>query len=86
MFIVSKLIVVENKTEIIKVVESSDEFDSLIAYSALITDALKNKDYYSIKNISKDRVEVYYKSMFGNILDLVYELHEMEDEKTDDVN
>ena len=84
MFIVTKLIVLENRTEIIKVVDSSEEFDDLIAYSALITDALKNKDNYSIKNIDKNRVEVYHKSIFGNTLELCYELHEIDDEKTEE--
>lgn len=80
MFIVTKLSVLENITEVIKVVDASEEFDNLKAYSALITDALKNSESYSIKNISKSRVEVYYKSFFGSVLEFVYQLHEIDDE------
>lgn len=84
MFIVTKLNVFDNTTQVIKVVDDGEEVDKLIAYEALLQDALKNTDHYSIKNINGERVEVYIKSMFGSYLNLVYELHEIKDEDEDE--
>jgi len=84
MFIVTKLSVLERTTEIIKVQDDGEDIDKLIAYDALLQHALQNKENYSIKNISESRVEVYSKSLFGNYLDVVYQLHEIDSEKTEE--
>ena len=78
MFIVTRLNVYNNIVNVIKVVEFDDyTIDKLIAYDALIKDALENKNEYSIKNISGERVEVYNKTWTGTHLLYVYELHEV---------
>jgi len=84
MYIVTKLKVLEHTTEIIKVQDDGEDIDKLIAYDALLQHALQNKENYSIKNISESRVEVYSKSIFGNYLDVVYQLHEIDSEKTEE--
>jgi len=86
MFIVSKIDIYENKCTIIKVVEEGTDFDKLIAYDSLLKDALDNKERYSVKNVSGERLEVYTKGTFGNYLAYVYELHEVNEDDEEDEN
>lgn len=80
MFIVSKNLIESHNVEIIKVI-NEDENDALKAYSALITDALKEySDTHSIKNISDTRVEVFNKGLLGSYLVCVYTLHKIDND------
>ena len=77
MYIVTKLHVELNNTEIVDVVENLNDVSYMIAYESLLEDVLKyDVDNYSIKSISKDRMEVFKKSLFGNYLAFVYQIHD----------
>ena len=88
MYIVSKLICDTNDVEIIEVVdEIAKDMGLLVAFDSLIDDALQyDVKEHSIKNIAKNRVEVYYKGTFGNTLKYVYQIHatHYDDEKTEE--
>lgn len=77
MFIVTKLICDDNSVEIIETVdEIKKDMGYLVAYDSMINDALQyDVNEHSIKNITKDRVEISYRGSFGNSLKYVYQIH-----------
>ena len=91
MYIVTKLYVEMNKTEIIDVVENLNDVSYMVAYEALLEDVLKYPVMSnSIKSVSKDRIEVYMRTYFGNYLRFVYQIHDTglkameDDDKTEE--
>ena len=91
MFVVVKLHVEMNKTEIIDIVENMNDVSYMVAYEALLEDVLTYPvDSNSIKSVSKDRVEVYKRIVFGNYLAYVYQIHDTglkamdDDDKTEE--
>ena len=77
MYIVTKLNIITNTVDIIRVVDDGHENDNLIGYDALLKDALEVADGSSVKNISDKRLEIYSKGIFGQYLAFVYQLHEI---------
>ena len=85
MFIVTKLIVIDNKIDIVKVVDDDLDFDRLVAYDSMIKNALEAGENCSVKNVSDSRIEIYIKGVFGSYLGYVYTLHEIEDDDDEEV-
>ena len=85
MFIVSKEYIETNEVDIIEVVDQvTKSMGHLISHDSMIGDALQyDIKCHSIKNISKDRIEVYYRGSFGNILKYVYQIHRTHEIETE---
>ena len=89
MFIVTKLTCESNDVEIIETVdEIKADMGYLVAYDSMIEDALQyDVVQHSIKNITKNRVEIYWRGSFGNTLKYVYQIHithQTDDDKTEE--
>ena len=81
MIIVVKIDVVKSESSIVDIIEGVHELDVIRGYHALLKDTLElDRAYYSIKNISKTRTEVYKKCVTGSYLEYVYEIHESKEE------
>ena len=92
-FIVTKMICETHEVEIIEVVDevSRSEMGFMIAYDSMLDDALQyDVKLHSIKNVTKTRVEIFYRGAFGNSLKYVYQIHvthqkgEVDEDKTDE--
>ena len=84
MIIVVKIDVAKSTSHIVDIIEGEHELDEIRGYQALLTDSMKlDRDYYSIKNISKKRTEVYRKTITGSYLEYVYEIHTSKEEIED---
>ena len=83
MFIVSKVDIIENSIDIVKVVNDNLDYEKLVAYDAMIQDALKCNSY-SVKNINENRIEIYIKGLLGSYLKYIYTLHEIDEDKTEE--
>lgn len=81
MFIVTKMLCESGDVEIVEVVdEVQRDMGFLIAYDAMLGDALQYDVVdHSIKNKSRNRVEVYWRGSFGNSLRYVYQIHTTHD-------
>ena len=81
MIIVVKIDVVKSESSIVDIIDGVHELDIIRGYHSLLQDTLElDRAYYSIKNISKIRTEVYKKNMIGqSYLEYVYEIHESKD-------
>jgi hypothetical protein len=77
MFIVTKQICDSDEVEIVEVVdEIQRDMGFLVAYEAMLEDALQYDVVdHSIKNKSKNRMEVYWRGAFGNSLRYCYQIH-----------
>ena len=76
-YVVTKLYVEQHKTEIIDIVDNADEDSYMRAYNSLLEDVLQFPvDSNSIKSVSRDRVEVHKRGMFGSSLACVYQIHD----------
>ena len=92
MFIVTKEIVDTHEVEIIEVVdEITRDMGFMIAYDSMLDDALQyDVKLHSIKNVTKTRVEIFYRGAFGNYLKCVYQIHvthqkgEVDEDKTEE--
>ena len=90
MFVVTKEIVDSHEVEIIEVVdEITRDMGFLVAYNSMLDDALQyDVQDHSIKSISKNRVEIYWRGTFGNSLRYVYQIHAthggIDDDKTEE--
>jgi uncharacterized protein YifN (PemK superfamily) len=81
-YIVVKVYTETNETEIIEVVYTDESRSHLVAHDALINDALQyDINCHSIKNVSRNRIEVFKKTYFGNWLAYVYTIHDTEEEE-----
>lgn len=79
MFIVTKLNTQSNEVEIIDVGKGGDTYSFHVAYMALLDDCnqyIKEPQKYSVKNISKARIEITIKNLFTSYLGYVYEIHD----------
>lgn len=82
MFIVTKFSTFKNSVSIIDVGEESGAFSFHVAYMALINDCdeyIKEPLKYSVKNISKNRIEVTIKGILSNYLGFIYEIHDTDE-------
>lgn len=80
MFIISKLDTINNK---VLIVDVEEEGDFMKAYEALLDDILQyleKPEEFSVKNLTKSRVQVYKKGYMGSILAFVYEIHPFNEE------
>ena len=66
MFIITKIDILNNKSYIVDVVEEEGEF--MEAYESLLIDSDQYLEDHSVKNINKNRVEVYKRGLLGSYL------------------